>query len=100
MPYVLAFNRDAIASKAARLAAWLGLAQADLDGLIDWVLTLRDAIGIPHDLQGLGITDDSRFAEMAEMAIVDPTASGNPRPLDVTAALHIYRAAAAGQLAG
>jgi alcohol dehydrogenase len=100
MPYVLAFNRDAIASKAARLAAWLGLAQADLDGLIDWVLTLRDAIGIPHDLQGLGITDDSRFAEMAEMAIVDPTAGGNPRPLDVTAALHIYRAAAAGQLAG
>lgn len=98
MPYVLAFNRPAIESKAARLAAWLGLAEQSVDGLIDWVLALRDAIGIPHDLKALGVTDDSRFQEMAEMAVVDPTAGGNPRPLDVEGALQIFRAAAAGRV--
>ncbi len=98
MPYVLAFNRDAISAKAARLAAWLGLAGQDLDGLIDWVLGLRDGVGVPNDLAGLGITDESRFQEMAEMAVADPTAGGNPVPLDVAGALRIYAAAAAGRL--
>jgi alcohol dehydrogenase len=96
MPYVLAFNRPAIATKAARLAAWLGLAEQSLDGLIDWTLALRDAIGIPHTLAGLGITDDSRFQAMAEMAVVDPTAGGNPVPFDVDGALRIFRAALDG----
>jgi alcohol dehydrogenase len=98
MPYVLAFNAEAIETKAARLAAWLGLAEQSLKGLIDWVLALRDAIGIPHTLDGLGVRDDSRFQTMAEMAIVDPTAGGNPVPLDVEGALRIFRAAAEGRV--
>jgi alcohol dehydrogenase class IV len=98
MPYVLAFNAPAIETKAARLAAWLGLAEQSLAGLIDWILGLRDAIGIPHTLAGLGITDDSRFQTMAAMAIVDPTAGGNPVPLDVDGALRIFRTAAEGRV--
>ena len=97
MPYVLAFNRNAIESKAARLAAWLGLARADLDGLIEWVLSLRESIGVPHTLDGLGV-DRARFQEMAEMAVVDPTAGGNPVKLDVEGALSILEAAASGEL--
>jgi alcohol dehydrogenase class IV len=98
MPYVLAFNARAIETKAARLAAWLGLADQSLRGLIDWVLAIRDAIGIPHDLKGLGIEDDSRFSAMAEMAVVDPTAGGNPVPLDVEGAHAIYAAALSGKV--
>lgn len=98
MPYVLAFNAAAIETKAARLAAWLGLAEQSLAGLIDWVSGLRDAIGIPHTLVGLGVRDDSKFEAMAAMAVVDPTAGGNPLPLDVEGALHIYRAAAEGRV--
>jgi alcohol dehydrogenase class IV len=98
MPYVLAFNAPAIEGKAARLSAWLGLADQSLKGLIDWVLAIRDAIGIPHDLAGLGIADDSRFQAMAEMAVVDPTAGGNPVPLDVEGALAIFNAALAGKV--
>jgi alcohol dehydrogenase class IV len=62
------------------------------------VLAIRDAIGIPHDLKGLGIEDDSRFSAMAEMAVVDPTAGGNPVPLDVAGARAIYEAALAGKV--
>ena len=79
MPYVLDFNREAIGDKIDRLAAWLGL-DGGFAGLLDFVLGLRRDLGIPHTLDGIGV-DDARFAEMATMAVVDPTAGGNPRPL-------------------
>ena len=35
-------------------------------------------MGIPHSIDKIGITDNSKFNLMAEKAEVDPTASGNP----------------------
>ena len=59
-----------------RLAAYLGIA-GGFDGFLKAVLKLREAIGVPHTLAGLKV-DASRRDEIAEMAIVDPTAGGNP----------------------
>jgi alcohol dehydrogenase len=89
MPYVLAFNRPAIEAKIDRLAAFLGL--SGFDGFMDWVLDLRRDLGIPHGLAGLKV-DAARFDEMAAMAVVDPTAGGNPVPLDEPAAKRLYEA--------
>ena len=58
---------------------------------------LRRDLGIPHTLDGIGV-DDARFAEMAAMAIVDPTAGGNPRPLAEADALDLYQRAYDGRL--
>lgn len=79
MPYVLAFNREAIEEKLIRLAAWLGLANPSFQAVMDWVLQLRVEIEIPHTLKELGVGDD-RLDELSEMAAVDPTAGGNPIP--------------------
>ncbi|MDJ0981488.1 MAG: iron-containing alcohol dehydrogenase, partial [Kiloniellales bacterium] len=81
MPYVLAFNRPAVADKMERLAAWLGLAQPSFQAVQDWILGLRSALSIPHSLREIGVGDD-RLEEIAEMAAVDPTAPTNPLPLD------------------
>ncbi len=81
MPYVLAFNRPAVAGKMERLAAWLGLAQPSFEAVQDWILGLRSALSIPHSLREIGVGDD-RVEEIAEMAAVDPTAPTNPLPLD------------------
>ena len=81
MPYVLAFNRPAVADKMERLAAWLGLAQPSFEAVQDWILGLRSALSIPHSLREIGVGDD-RIEEIAEMAAVDPTAPTNPLPLD------------------
>ncbi len=81
MPYVLAFNRPAVADKMERLAAWLGLAQPSFEAVQDWILGLRSALSIPHSLREIGVGDD-RVEEIAEMAAVDPTAPTNPLPLD------------------
>ena len=96
MPYVLAFNRGALGDKVDRLAAWLGI-DGGFAGFLDFVLRLRRDLGIPHTLDGIGV-DDARFAEMAAMAIVDPTAGGNPRPLAEADALDLYQRAYDGRL--
>jgi alcohol dehydrogenase len=95
MPYVLAFNRPALGDKIDRLAAWLGL-DGGFEGFHDFVLRLRCELQIPHTLDGLGVAD-ARFAELAAMAVADPTAAGNPRPLAEADALDLYRRAYEGR---
>ena len=77
MPYVLKFNESAIAGKMDTLSAYLGLSKQGTSGVIDWVLGLRERLGIPHTLQDLGVTSEG-IPLLAEMAVVDPTAGGNP----------------------
>jgi alcohol dehydrogenase class IV len=96
MPYVLVFNRSAIDEKLARAAAYLGL-KPSFAAFLDWVLELRQELDVPHTLAGLGV-DDSHAAEIARMAPHDPTAGGNPLPLDEAGARAIFDAALGGKL--
>jgi alcohol dehydrogenase len=96
MPYVLAFNRVAIEAKIARLAAYLGL-RPSFETFLDWVLALRAEIGIPHTLAGLKV-DEGQFDRMSAMAVLDPTAAGNPLPLDAAACRALYQNAYTGRL--
>jgi alcohol dehydrogenase class IV len=96
MPFVLAFNRPAVEQKIARLAAFIGV-PGGFDGFVKAVLDLRKQVGVPHTLAGLKV--DARKRELiADMAIVDPTAGGNPMPLTREAALKIFDAALSGSL--
>ena len=81
MPYVLLFNRPAIEDRMARLAAFLGLEDQSFDGFLDWVLAFREALGIPHRLSDIGV-DDAQVDRVAALAVIDPSAPGNPIPLD------------------
>lgn len=93
MPYVLVHNRKAIEDKCLRLSAFLGL-DGGFDGLLAWILRLREELGVPHGLTGLSAEIDPAAAdEIAAMAVVDPTAGGNPVPLDEAAARALFLAA-------
>ncbi|MFO1038837.1 MAG: iron-containing alcohol dehydrogenase [Geminicoccaceae bacterium] len=98
MPYVLVFNRPVIEEKMTRLAAWLDLPQPSFRAMLDWILAMRRDLGVPHTLQEFGVPND-RFAELAEFAIKDPTAGGNPRPFDAAQAKAMLDAAWSGKLA-
>ncbi|WPE20709.1 iron-containing alcohol dehydrogenase [Shinella zoogloeoides] len=88
MPPVLAFNRPAIEARIASAAAYLGIA-GGFDGFFDYVLRLREEVGVPDKLSALGVGTD-RIDEMAAMAIVDPTAGGNPVELTLDAAKKLF----------
>ncbi|GBD44771.1 NAD-dependent methanol dehydrogenase [bacterium HR40] len=96
LPYVLAHNYEAIETRITRLAAFLGLPQPSFGAFLDWILELRQRLGIPHTLQELGIPRD-RFDELARMAVEDPTAAGNPTPLTVEVARQLLEDAFTGE---
>ncbi len=89
MPPVLRFNRPAIEDRIVRAAAYLGIS-GGFDGFYDYVLKLREELGVPDKLAALGVGTD-RIDEMSEMAIVDPTAGGNPVELTLDAAKKLFR---------
>ena len=78
MPYVVKANRRKIEKDVERAAAYLGIKRG-FNGFLNWILSLRKEIGIPHSLAEIGI-DTKRLDEVAAMAIKDPSAGGNPIP--------------------
>ncbi len=96
MPYVLTVNRDAIEARIARLAAYCDL-PATFEGFQHAVLALREKLGVPHTLKDFKVTGEKRD-QIAEMAIVDPTAGGNPVKLTRELALEIFDRAMEGRL--
>lgn len=96
MPYVLAFNRSAIEEKIERLSNWLGIS-GGFNGFMDYVLALREQLDIAHSIGSIGV-DDAQFDRMAKMAVVDPTAGGNPITLEVSDCRKLYEEAYCGHL--
>ncbi|WP_237066442.1 iron-containing alcohol dehydrogenase [Microbulbifer guangxiensis] len=97
MPYVLQANREVIAEPMVRLARYLDLPGSGLDAVLDWVLALRDTIGIPHTLEEIGI-DDAQAERVGEMAAVDPSAGSNPISFDAAAYRELFSRACSGAL--
>ncbi len=77
MPYVLRFNQSRIADKLAYLARFLNLPGGSYTSVVDWVLALREQIGIAHTLKEIGV-EEKHAAQLAPMAEIDPTSGTNP----------------------
>jgi alcohol dehydrogenase class IV len=97
MPYVLAFNRPAIEAQMTALARYLGLANPSFQATLDWILALREDIGIPSDLAALGVTE-AQIEALAAMAAVDPSAGSNPIPLTVENLTVLFQNAVQGRI--
>jgi len=97
LPYVMAFNRDAIGEKCERIARALNLPKGGFAGVYEWILRLRSRLGIPHALAQIGV--DSRNAEtIGQEAAKDPSASGNPKPVNASQLEGIFLRALEGRL--
>jgi len=96
MPYVLAVNKRAIDSKLARLAAYLGLAPS-FEAFQHAVIGLRLRLDVPHTLAEFKV-DGAKRDKIGDMAIVDPTAGGNPVELTKDRALEIFDRAMEGRV--
>lgn len=97
MPYVLRANESAIDERIAALARYLNLPSASFKGFMDWVLGLRESIGIPHKLSDIGI-EAHEARRVGEMAVVDGSAGTNPIAFDAAGYAAIFESAVQGKL--
>jgi hypothetical protein len=97
LPYVMAHNRNAIAGKVDVIGRVLDLPVGGYEGLLAWVLEMRRDLGIPHALSAIGVSAD-KAEIIGREAAIDPSAGGNPTPVDAAALERIFRAAVAGNL--
>jgi alcohol dehydrogenase class IV len=97
MPYVLKANEPAIADRIALLARYLDLGRPSFASFLDWVLTLRSSLGIPHTLADIGI-DAGEAQKVGEMAVADGSAGTNPIPFTVAEYSRIFVNAVEGTL--
>ncbi len=98
MRYVLARKREAIEPRMTQLARTLDLAKPGFDGVLEWILDLRRRLEIPNELGALGVREE-HIATFAPRAANDPSAAGNPVPLDEAGYGRLYRQALAGRYA-
>jgi alcohol dehydrogenase class IV len=97
MPYVLKANQVEIEARIDRLTRYMGLAQTGFDGFLQWVLDLREQLGIPHTLAALDI-DLAQAELVGRMAIEDPSAGGNPIAFTAEQYQQIFTNAVEGKL--
>lgn len=95
MPYVLAFNRPAITQKMDLLSQALGLPALGFDGIARWIDELCHELAIPKTLAELGV-EEGKADQIARAAVVDPTASTNPVPLEEAAVRALFIQAVQG----
>jgi len=96
-PYMIVHNRDAIAERMDVVARVLDLPKAGIDGVLEWVLDFRKELGIPHSLADIGVTLRNP-EEIGKEASLDPSAGGNPIPVDAETLARIFRSAVKGDL--
>lgn len=90
MPSVLVFNRDVIEERCVLLARYLGLSSFDFDGVYEWVSLLNQSLKIPDNLDEIGV-DDGKTNLIAELAMQDPSAVGNPKPFTIEDCKYLLR---------
>jgi alcohol dehydrogenase class IV len=97
LPYVMTYNRNVIDDKTDVIARVLDLPTRGFDGFLAWVLKMRIELGIPHSLTHIGVSAD-KASIIGREAAIDPSAGGNPIPVNAAQLEHIFRAAVAGKL--
>ena len=89
MKKVLNFNKDYIYDKIQKLSIYLDIKNG-FNGFTDFVDDLCNDLNIPVCLKDIGV-EENQIELIASMAIVDPTASGNPRELTFNNTLNLLK---------
>ncbi|MFI8480941.1 iron-containing alcohol dehydrogenase [Pseudomonas sp. NPDC078700] len=97
MPYVLQANKSKITDQMDKLARYLNLSDLSFNGVLDWVLALREEVGIPHSLVEIGI-DDMQIERVGNMAQADASAGTNPIAFSAAQYSQLFLRALGGKL--
>jgi 4-hydroxybutyrate dehydrogenase len=96
LPSVIEFNRAVAQPRIARAARAMGVREGDTETLAfecaGAVRKLRQKIGLPDGLEGMGIAADA-LPRLAELALDDPCHAANPRACSADDFLSLYKSA-------
>ena len=98
MPYVLTFNKSKIEEKIIKICDYLELEERTFDGFINWVLDLRKQLSMPHKLSEVIKKENFNIDRLSEMALADPSTSGNPKKLTLADMKTMYTHSFLGNL--
>ena len=98
MPYVLTFNKKEIEKKIIKLSEYLELKEKTFDCFLKWVLDLRKDLNIPHKLSEVANIKESEIEKLSQMALEDPSTSGNPKKLTLEDMKILYKYSLEGKL--
>lgn len=89
--FILDANRAAIAEPLRLLSRVLALPGDTVNNMIDWVLSLRTTLGVPHTLVEIGIggDDDVLFYEQAKAGTLSSDTNPIPFSADQYASIYI-----------
>jgi alcohol dehydrogenase class IV len=106
IPYVVNTNASAIEEKLQTLCQYLAIEkhlphESYKKAFLTWLLAFRKELDIPNSLAEIGIHNDdaiSREHAIGELALADPSASGNPTPLTAAQYQTLFQQAIDGEL--
>lgn len=97
LPYGLKQNADVIEQRMTHLCLVLGIKNQSTQGFIEYVLALRERLGIPHTLAEIGI-DINKSEMIGELALLDPSTPTNAKSVSAADLQRLFEAAVHGDL--
>ncbi|MEM9091494.1 MAG: iron-containing alcohol dehydrogenase [Cyanobacteria bacterium P01_F01_bin.53] len=94
LPAAMRFNLDAAPEKFLRMARVVKPSAHNEEALIDWIIELSQAIGMPPSLHALGVSGE-RVEQLVDVAIADACHPFNPKPVTAADFHSIYQDALA-----
>lgn len=95
LPYVLQANRPVLRERMDELAMYLRLPQPGFSGVMNWLLGMRERIGIPHTLAAIGMAEHDA-ERIGHMAFADGCSHTNPIRHSAATYSQIFRHAVRG----
>ncbi|NOX16400.1 MAG: iron-containing alcohol dehydrogenase [Epsilonproteobacteria bacterium] len=81
LPYALKQNESVIEDKMIKLCEYLNIKNPSTKSFIEYILTLREKLQIPHTLKEAKI-DDERAEEIGKLAYNDPSTPSNAKKVN------------------
>ena len=98
MPYVLTFNKEMIEEKIVKISKYLELKDKSFTGFLDWLIDFRKKLNLPNKLSDVIDEKDLDLDRLSEMALNDPSTSGNPKKLTKNDMKILYQHSISGEL--
>ena len=73
------FNEPEIRERITLLTKYLEIENQSFNGFVEWILSIRKDLEIPHTLKELKVKFD--FDILASMALKDPSTAPNPKDI-------------------